>query len=40
MSELRRLKIDAMIVDPFVSCHHKVPENDNGAIDTVAKRLE
>lgn len=29
-------KIDIMIVDPFVSCH-RVVENDNGAIDQVAK---
>jgi hypothetical protein len=36
MSEITRLGIDVTIVDPFVSCH-KVPENDNGAIDTVAK---
>jgi AAA domain/Primase C terminal 2 (PriCT-2)/RepB DNA-primase from phage plasmid len=35
VSEIRRLQIDALIVDPFVSSH-KVPENDNGAIDTVA----
>lgn len=34
--EISRLQIDALIVDPFVSSH-KVPENDNGAIDTVAK---
>jgi hypothetical protein len=35
-SEISRLQIDALTVDPFVSSH-KVPENDNGAIDTVAK---
>ncbi|HEY1474030.1 MAG TPA: AAA family ATPase [Pseudolabrys sp.] len=29
-------QIDALIVDPFVSCH-SVPENDNMAIDRVAK---
>lgn len=29
-------KIDVMMVDPFVSCH-RVVENDNGAIDAVAK---
>lgn len=29
-------KIDVMIIDPFVSTHG-VPENDNGAIDKVAK---
>jgi RecA-family ATPase len=36
MSEIIGHQIDALIVDPFVSSH-KVPENDNGAIDTVAK---
>lgn len=36
ISEIVRLQIDALIIDPFVSSH-KVPENDNGAIDTVAK---
>ena len=36
MSEIVRLQIDALIVDPFVSSH-RVPENDNGAIDAVAK---
>jgi RecA-family ATPase len=36
MSEIVRLEIGALIIDPFVSSH-KVPENDNGAIDTVAK---
>jgi hypothetical protein len=34
--EIRARAIDAMIVDPFVSCH-AVPENDNGAIDLVVK---
>jgi len=34
--EIREHGIDVMIVDPFVSCHG-VPENDNGAIDRVAK---
>jgi hypothetical protein len=29
-------KIDVLIIDPFVSCH-RVIENDNGAIDLVAK---
>jgi hypothetical protein len=33
---LEKNKIDVMIVDPFVSCH-RVVENDNGAIDLVAK---
>jgi hypothetical protein len=36
VSEINRLRIDALIIDPFVSSH-KVPENDNNAIDTVAK---
>lgn len=35
-AELLRHRIDAMSVDPFVSCHG-VPENDNGAIDKVTK---
>lgn len=34
--ELKRRQIDVLIVDPFVSSH-QVPENDNGAIDAVAK---
>lgn len=36
IAELRDRKIDGLIVDPFVSSHG-VPENDNGAIDRVAK---
>jgi hypothetical protein len=36
VAELKRLKIDVLMVDPFVSCH-SVPENDNSAIDLVAK---
>lgn len=35
-AELKRLQIDALMVDPFVSCH-SVPENDNSAIDLVAR---
>lgn len=35
-AEIRRHKIDVLIVDPFVSSH-QVAENDNGAIDAVAK---
>jgi hypothetical protein len=35
-NQINRLKIDVMIVDPFVSTH-AVNENDNGAIDKVAK---
>ena len=34
--EIRERRIDVVIVDPFVSSH-SVPENDNGAIDRVAK---
>lgn len=34
--EIRDKRIDAIIVDPFVSSH-AVPENDNGAIDRVVK---
>jgi hypothetical protein len=29
-------QIGAVVIDPFVSCH-RVPENDNGAMDRVAK---
>lgn len=36
IAELTRRKIDVLVVDPFVSSHG-VPENDNGAIDAVAK---
>lgn len=36
MEAIRLRKIDVLIVDPFVSCH-EVSENDNGAIDKVAK---
>jgi AAA domain len=35
---LQANRIDALILDPFVSTHG-VPENDNGAIDQVAKEL-
>jgi hypothetical protein len=34
--EIRNRGIDVLIVDPFVSSH-RVPENDNGAIDAVVK---
>lgn len=34
--ELKAKQIDVLIVDPFISCH-TVPENDNGAMDMVAK---
>ena len=36
VAELIEKKIDVLIVDPFVSCHG-VQENDNNAIDQVAK---
>jgi AAA domain len=36
MSELLSRQIDVLTVDPFISCH-RVPENDNGAIDAVVK---
>lgn len=36
VAELKARQIDVLIVDPFVSSH-SVPENDNGAIDAVAK---
>jgi hypothetical protein len=36
VTELRERTIDVLIVDPFVSSH-AVSENDNGAIDAVAK---
>ena len=36
VAELVKRRIDVLIVDPFVSSH-QVSENDNGAIDAVAK---
>jgi hypothetical protein len=36
VAELREREIDVLIVDPFVSSH-SVSENDNGAIDAIAK---
>lgn len=36
VEQIKRNSIDVMIVDPFVSTH-RVNENDNGAIDAVAK---
>lgn len=36
VQHMKRYKIDVMIIDPFVSTHG-VNENDNGAIDKVAK---
>jgi hypothetical protein len=35
-AEIRERGIDVLIIDPFVSCH-RVPENDNGAIDAITK---
>jgi hypothetical protein len=37
VAELRDREIDVLIVDPFVSSH-ACPENDNGAIDAIAKK--
>lgn len=34
--EIQERRIDQLILDPFVACHD-VPENDNGAVDRVAK---
>ena len=36
IAQMQRLHVDALIVDPFVSCH-RVGENDNSAMDMVAK---
>ena len=36
IAAIRKHKIDVLIIDPFVSTH-EVSENDNGAIDLVAK---
>jgi hypothetical protein len=36
VSEICAHGVDVLIIDPFVSCH-EVPENDNSAIDMVAK---
>ncbi len=37
IAELKEREIDVLILDPFVSSH-KITENDNGAIDMVAKQ--
>ncbi len=37
VGEIRGNRLDAMLIDPFVATH-RVPENDNGAIDRVAKQ--
>ena len=34
-AEIRARKVDVVVIDPFVKSH-RVPENDNGAIDLVA----
>lgn len=36
-NEILRRKIDVLIIDPFVSSH-RINENDNGAMDEIAKR--
>ena len=36
--EIRRNKIDVLIVDPFVSCH-SINENDNNAVDLIVKKF-
>jgi hypothetical protein len=36
VAEILRNRIDVVIIDPLISCH-EVSENDNGAMDTVAK---
>ncbi len=36
IAELRNQRIDILVIDPFVSCH-RVTENDNNAIECVAK---
>ncbi|MGY3358835.1 hypothetical protein ACVWZK_005498 [Bradyrhizobium sp. GM0.4] len=38
IAEIRAREIDVLTIDPFVSSH-EVPENDNGAIDIVLKRV-
>lgn len=35
---IRENEIDVVILDPFISTH-RIPENDNGAVDLVAKAL-
>ncbi|BBO06567.1 hypothetical protein SG09_59170 [Bradyrhizobium ottawaense] len=36
VAEIKDKAVDVLIIDPFVSCH-KLPENDNNAIDMVVK---
>jgi hypothetical protein len=38
VAKIKELKIDIVIIDPFISCH-SIGENDNTAIDKVVKRL-
>jgi hypothetical protein len=35
-AEIAKIGADVLTIDPFVSCH-RLPENDNGAIDAVVK---
>jgi hypothetical protein len=37
VEQIKELGIDVLVIDPFVSCH-EVEENDNSAIDQVAKQ--
>jgi RecA-family ATPase len=36
IAEINRRKVDVIVIDPFVSCH-EASENDNGAMDMIAK---
>lgn len=36
IAEIIRRKVDVIVIDPFVSCH-EASENDNGAMDMIAK---
>lgn len=38
IATIRNHKIDVLVIDPFISAH-RVSENDNGAIDAVAKEF-
>lgn len=37
VDEIRSREIDVLVVDPFVSCH-RVSENNNSAVDAIAKK--
>jgi len=37
IAELKRRQIDVLVIDPFVSSHGLADENDNAAVDLVAK---